>query len=208
MYRYIGTRPDLAFAITHLSQFSSCPGTVHLSAAKHVLRYLQGTLKKKLFFPRSHDSTIHGYADASWGNNIDDRKTYSGYVFQLGESSISLCSQKQKSVTLSTVEAEYMALSLSTRHMIWLCRATVELQQNYGAILHADSKGAIDLSENNKVTQRSKHIDIHYHFVRDHVGKDFKLEYIPTSENLADLLTKAQPKPTHEILTNRILMQS
>lgn len=208
MYAHIGTRPDLAFSITHLSQFSSCPGSTHLAAAKRILRYLKGTINRNLFFPCKHDSIIHGYADASWGNNLDDRKSYSGYVFKLGEASISWCSQKQKSVALSTVEAEYMAICLSSRHLIWLCRAIKELQQSYHAILHADSNGAIDLSQNNKVTQRSKHIDIQYHFIRDHVNKDFELSYIASSENLADLFTKSLPKPTHEILTQRISMQS
>ncbi|KAI1003448.1 hypothetical protein K3495_g4759 [Podosphaera aphanis] len=113
---------------------------------------------------------IHGDADASWGNNLDDRKSYSGYVLRLGEASISWCSQKQKAVALSTVEAEYMAICLSSRYLIWLCRAVKELQQSYCAILHADSNRAIDLSGNNKVTQRPKHIDIQYHFIRDHVG--------------------------------------
>ncbi|KAI0991961.1 hypothetical protein K3495_g16225 [Podosphaera aphanis] len=208
MYGHIGTRPDLVFPVTHLSQFSSCPGSTHLAATKRVLRYLKGTIHQKLFFPRKHGSMIHGYADASWCNNLDDRKSYSGYVLRLGEVSISWCSQKQKAVALSTVEAEYMAICLSSRHLIWLCRAVKELQQSYGAILHADSNGAIDLSGNNKVTQRSKHIDIQYHFIRDHVGKDFKLEYVPSSENLADLFTKALPKSTHELLAQRILMQS
>lgn len=208
MYGHIGTRPDLAFPVTHLSQFSSCPGKIHLAAAKRVLRYLKGTIDMKLFFPRKHDSNIHGYADSSWGNNLDDRKSYSGYVFRLGEASISWCSQKQKAVALSSTEAEYMAICLSSRHMIWLTRAIKELRQSYGAILHADSTGAIDLSENNKVTQRSKHIDIQYHFIRSHVGKDFEIEYLPSSENLADLLTKALPKSTHEFLSKRIMMQS
>lgn len=101
-----------------------------------------------------------------------------------------------------------MAVCLSSRHMIWLTRAMKELRLSYGAILHADSTGAIDLSQNNKVTQRSKHIDIQYHFIRDHIGKDFAIEYIPSSENLADLLTKALPKSTHEFLAQRISMQS
>ncbi|KAI1001188.1 hypothetical protein K3495_g7011 [Podosphaera aphanis] len=101
-----------------------------------------------------------------------------------------------------------MAICLSSRNLIWFYQAVKELQQSYGAILHADSNGAIDLSGNNKVTQRSKHIDIQYHFIRGYVGKDFKLEYVPSSENLADLFTKALPKSTHEFLAQRILMQS
>ena len=100
-----------------------------------------------------------------------------------------------------------MTICHSSRHLIWLSRAIKELQQSYGAILHADSNGATDLSGNNKVTQRSKHIDIQYHFVRDHIHKDFELEYVSSSDNLADLFTKALPKASHGILAERILMQ-
>ncbi|KAI1001189.1 hypothetical protein K3495_g7012 [Podosphaera aphanis] len=85
MYGHIGTRPDLAFPVTRLSQFSFCPGSTYLAAAKRVLRYFKGTFHQRLFFPRKHDSMIHRYADTSWGNNLDDRKSYSGYVFRLGE---------------------------------------------------------------------------------------------------------------------------
>jgi hypothetical protein len=207
MYACIGTRPDLTFTIMLLSQFFSCPNTSHLAVAKRVLRYLKGTKDYNLFYPQNNDAILHRFSDASYGNFLDDRKSCSGYMFRLGDATISWCAQKQKSVAVSTTKAEYMALSLSARHMIWFTTTLIELKQDYEAIIHADSSGAIDISRNSKVSQCSKHIDIHYHFVREHVDKTFKLEYIPTKENVVDLLTKTLNKQLHECLTRNIMMQ-
>ncbi|KAI0993873.1 hypothetical protein K3495_g14311 [Podosphaera aphanis] len=111
MYACTGTRPDLAHTVTLLSQFSSCPSQIHLAAANRVLRYLKGTSDWLLNFPIANDSILHGYPDSSHGNFIDDRKSCSGYLFRLGEASISWSSKKQKTTALSTTEAEYMAIS-------------------------------------------------------------------------------------------------
>ncbi|KAI0991730.1 hypothetical protein K3495_g16457, partial [Podosphaera aphanis] len=177
------------------------PNNTHLAAAKRVLRYLQGTVDWTLHFPSKNDSKLHGFSDSSYGNFIDDRKSCTGYVFRLGEACISWCSKKQNTVALSTTEAEYMAASDSARHMIWTKNALIELEQHYEPILHVDSNGAIDLSRNNKISQRSKHIDIRYHFIRSHINTTFKLEYIPSEENIADLLTKSLAKPAHQRLS-------
>lgn len=120
MYASIRTRPDLTHAVTFLSQFSSCPTEVHLKAAKRVLRYLNGTKDYKLHFPCGQKLDLNGYSDSSYASNLTDRKSLSGYIFQLGGSPISWRSRKQKSVSVSTTEAEYMALSLTTRQLVWL----------------------------------------------------------------------------------------
>ena len=198
----VGTRPDLAHTVTLLSQYASCPNKSHLAACKHVLRYLKGTANWSLNFPCKNDSILHGFTDSSYGNFMDDRKSCSGYVFRLGEASISWSSKKQKTVALSTTEAEYMAMSDASRQMIWLSSALTELKQNYKPVLHADSNGAIDLAKNQKVSQRSKYIDIRYHFIRSHINNTFELEYIPSGDNLADLLTKALTKQTHQRLSD------
>lgn len=95
-----------------------------------------------------------------------------------------------------------MALSDAARQMIWMHNALNELQQCYEPVMHADSNGAIDLSRNHKISQRSKHIDIRYHFLRHHVDRTFKLVYIPTEDNLADILTKPLTKQIHLRLSN------
>ena len=90
----VGTRPDLAHAVAVLSQFSSCPSESHLAAAKRTLRYLKGTMDWTLTYPRKNDSILHGFTDSSYGNFTDDRRSCSGYIFCLGEASVSWSSKK------------------------------------------------------------------------------------------------------------------
>ena len=110
MYLVSATRPDLVYTISHLSQFCSNPSKSHLGAAKRVLRYLKGTVDRKLIYKFGAPLTLNGFCDASYGNCIDTRRSFSGYVFQLGETCISWKSRKQRTVAHSTCEAEYMTL--------------------------------------------------------------------------------------------------
>ncbi|KAI0993459.1 hypothetical protein K3495_g14725 [Podosphaera aphanis] len=208
MYACVATRPDLAHAVTLLSQFSSCPSNSHLVAAKRVLRYLKGTADWNLYYPRKNEFTLRGFTDSSYGNFIDDRKSCSGYIFRLGEATISWSSKKQKTVALSTTEAEYIAMSDAACYMIWVKNALSELNQPYKPIMHADSNGGIDLSRNHRISQRSKHIDIRYHFIRSHVDSTFSLGYIPSNNNLADLLPKQLPKSDHQRLSDLVRCSS
>jgi hypothetical protein len=120
MYLVTGTRPDLAYTITHFSQFHSSPSITHLTAAKRVLRYLQGTKDRPVVYPWNNQLNIVAYTDASYGNCLDTRRSFSGYIFQLGDGPISWRCQKQRSVATSTCEAEYMALAMTTKHHLWL----------------------------------------------------------------------------------------
>jgi len=219
MYAVTGTRPDLAHTVTLLSQFSSAPNQVHLQAAKRVLRYLRGTTDWDLHYPRGPESTPLGltcYSDSSYASNLDDRRSFSGYVARLGEASISWASKKQKSVAVSTTEAEYMAMSTASRHLTWLQRAMAELKQTTipGTVatknhdidyLLGDNQGALELARNHRISERTKHIDVHYHHVREqlHAGS-YGLRYVPTEDNLADLLTKILPKPRHHEIAEKI----
>jgi len=102
MYLVTGTRPDLAYTITHLFQLNLSPSITHLTAAKRVLRYLEGTKDRHLFYPWNNQLKITPYMDASYGNCLDTRRSFSGYIFQLGNDTISLRCRKQRSVTSST----------------------------------------------------------------------------------------------------------
>ena len=95
MYAVIGTRPDLAHTVTVLSQFSSSPNQIHLQAAKRTLRYLKGTMDWKLLYPKAQndDMDLMCYSDASYGSSLNDRRSYSGYIIQLGGAAVSWCSQ-------------------------------------------------------------------------------------------------------------------
>lgn len=205
MYASIGTRPDLTHAVTFLSQFSSCPTEDHLRAAKRVLRYLNGTKHSKLTYPSGGKLQLDGFSDSSYASNLTDRKSFSGYIFRLGQCAISWRSRKQKSVAVSTTEAEYMALSLTTRQLVWLQNALKELNQECHYYIHADNTGSIELSRNPRIHDRSKHIDVHYHYTREQLELGtFELLYVPTENNLADILTKGLPKPTHQRLSDMI----
>lgn len=197
----IGSRPDLAYAISLLSKFNARPTYGHLAAAKRVLRYLQTTRNLALAFRRSHDSEIQGYTDSDWAGDPDDRKSTSGYVFTLFGAAISWKSKKQDLVALSSTEAEYVACSIAAKEAIWLMRLAKELDldlTNQSQLLFVDNQGAIKLSENPRFHERIKHIDIHYHFVREAHDKGLiQLAYLPTADMTANIMTKPLPRETH-----------
>src|SRR5690606_25993451 len=169
MYLVTATRPDLAFTITFLSQFSSAPTDVHLRAALRVLRYLKATKDYALIYPWKETLHLTGYCDASLANCYDTRRSYSGYLYQLGSAAICWKAQKQKSVARSTLEAEYMAIERANRQYLWLTNALRELlpTTDIMAALLNDNMSALELSHNQKINDRSKHIDIAYHSTRE-----------------------------------------
>lgn len=204
MYAMLCTRPDLAYAISQISQFSSNPSTIHESAAKRVLRYLNGTRNFGITFNGSRGLILEGYSDADWGAG-EDRKSISGYVFTLGGGAISWSSKKQATTALSTTEAEYIALVQSAKESIWIQGLLQEL--GYTAvnsnIIYGDNQGSIALANNPEYHARTKHIDIQYHFIRECVQNNkVALKYCPTADMVADGMTKALPKEKHlDLLT-------
>lgn len=206
MYLVTGTRPDIAYAIAHLSQFSSDPAVTHMAAVKRLLRYLQGTKTYKLFYNFGDEIVLNGFCDASYGNCLDTRRSFSGYLFQLGNSTISWRSRKQRSVAHSSCEAEYMALSLAVKQYIWLRSGLRQLSSaSVPMSLSTDSNAAVDLASNPKLNDASKHIDIAYHFTREKVNDGtLTLLHVPSSDNLADICTKGLPWTTHNHLCTSI----
>src|SRR6201996_6441500 len=150
MYAMLGTRPDIAFAVTILSQFSSNPGKSHWTAVKRVLRYLKGSINYKLAYggsnSRQTDPELIGYCDADWASNVDDRRSVTGYVFMLAGGAISWKTKKQPTVALSSVEAEYMAATQATKEAIWFRSFLTQLGINVGSsptTIYSDSQGSI-----------------------------------------------------------------
>lgn len=209
MYLVTCTRPDLAYPVSYLSQFLAAPSMVHLTAAKRLLRYIKGTKDLKLVFPFSttSDITLEGYSDSDYGNCLDTRQSISGNLFRLNNSTICWRSKKQKSIATSTCEAEYMALALATKQWIWLTNALVELNiPIYNNAMFCDNKAAIDIAHNHKIGDRSKHIDIAYHLVREHVEKGhMTLLPVASADNLADICTKGLPQATLRKLRDAIM---
>ena len=175
------------------------PTKAHLSYAKDVLRYLKGTISQKLTFHASKEPlNLIGYTDSDYAGS-DDRKSSSGYCFKLSDESglISWKTKKQDVVALSSCEAEYIALSYAVQEGKFLQQVAADMQHKPLSEfdLFCDNQGALKLAGNQIHQQRSKHIDVKYHFVRSEVEKgNVRLDYVPTSANIADMFTKPLPR--------------
>ncbi len=186
-------RPDLSFAASALSRFIKSPHSNHLAAVKHVLRYVKGTLNYGLEFKKQESFNLIGYCDSDWAGDKVDRKSITGYVFMLGSTAITWKSTKQQTVALSSTEAEYMALGDAVKEVLWLSQLMVHI----GLKLHSPptifehNEGCKMLSTHPVHHQRTKHIDIKHHFVRDHIAAgDCQLVSIDTENMVADMFTK------------------
>ncbi|KAL0281564.1 UNVERIFIED_CONTAM: hypothetical protein PYX00_002512 [Menopon gallinae] len=197
MWLSVATRPDIAYAVNSLSQFNNCFGRTHWTAAKRILRYLKGTKDVGITYEKSTCGII-GYSDADWGACPIDRRSYTGVVFVLSRGAISWESKKQRTVALSSTEAEYMALTESVKEAIYLKKFVAELgfPELGDIMIFCDNMGALKLSQNDMFHSRTKHIDIRHHFVREAVknGK-VTVKHIGTEEMAADMLTKGLASP-------------
>lgn len=191
MYLAVLTRPDIAYAVSYLSQFNSCYNVNCYNYAKRILRYLQCTKNYCLKYS-SNDIGLQGFVDSDWASDVIDRKSYTGFCFVMSGSAISWQSRKQKSVSLSSTEAEYTALSEASREAVYLRNLMHEITRKFYVIdLHCDNQSALKLASSHQTHNRTKHIDVRYHYVRDVVDyKYVKIKYIPTEDMPADLLTK------------------
>jgi hypothetical protein len=180
----VNTRPNLCFAVNTLNQFMAEPKRVRWVAEKHVFRYLRGTVEFRLSYIQGDGVS---YSDADWASSSVDKKSTSGCCFNLGLGAVSWFSRKQKSVALNSAEDEYMAASLASCEAIWLRIRKLFMglfdQVLDTIVIHCDNESCIKLSENPVFHDRSKHIEIRYHFIRHCVQKgSIKLQYVPISE--------------------------
>jgi len=197
LYLSTWTRPDITFAVSTVAKFCSNPSREHWAAVKRIMRYLRGTISFGLCYSRGGTDVCAGYSDADWAGDVSDRKSTSGYVFQIGDSTVSWRSKKQNCVALSTAEAEYVALASAAQEAIWISNLVEALtnKRTGSIIIYEDNQSAISMSKNPQFHCRAKHIDIKYHFVRDQVEKEtVTLKYCPTKDMIADMLTKGLHK--------------
>lgn len=190
-------RPDLAYAASALSRFIKTPYPNHQAAAKHVLRYIKGTIGLGLVFKKSSSFNLTGYCDSDWAGDKADRKSITGYVFMLGNSAVTWKSTKQQTVALSSTEAEYMALSDAVKELLWLKQLLkhIGLKLNRVPCIFEDNEGCRMLSAHPVHHQRTKHIDIKHHFVRHHISeRNCEIVSISTDNMVADMLTKSLSK--------------
>ena len=194
MYAMVCTRPDISHAVSVVSRYMSNPGKEHWHAVKWILRYLRGTTNACLEFGKSKNMVV-GYVDSDYAGDLDKRRSITGYVFTLGSSVISWKATLQPTVVLSTTEAEYMAVVEAVKEAIWLRGLVGELSSNLQKIIvHCDSQSAICLTKDQMFHERTKHIDIKYHFIRDIISEgNIGIAKIGTSDNPADMMTKPLP---------------
>ena len=195
MYLSVSTRPDISHAMSQLSRFSSNPSKVHWNAALHVLRYLKGTKSIGLRYVKGLDNfTLHGYCDSDYAGCPDTRLSTGGFVFKFSDCAVSWSSRRQTSVAQSTSEAEYVSAGAAALEATWLRDFAQELghPQDGPTTLFSDSTSAIAMSKNPVHRERTKHIAVKTHYVRDQVSLgNLRLIYVHTSVQAADTLTKS-----------------
>ncbi|SCZ92796.1 BZ3500_MvSof-1268-A1-R1_C144g00765 [Microbotryum saponariae] len=177
LYISLGTRPDIAFAVSYLSRFANNPGRRHWIAVKHVLRYLRATYRDELLYARGPAKVtgVVGYSDANWGACVDTSISTMANVFYLAGAAVSWSSKRQTRVADSTTDAEYLALSHAGKEAIYLNQLLSELHVCPIAAAHifTDNEAAAAVAHDPVRTSGTRHIRLREHFVRDMVNRDF-----------------------------------
>ncbi|CAN1766532.1 Retrovirus-related Pol polyprotein from transposon TNT 1-94 [Linum perenne] len=187
------TRPDISFVVNYLSQFVSRPSDTHHKAALRVVRYLKTDPGYGLFFPSNSTLQIHAFSDSDWAGCPDSRRSTTGYCIFLGHSLISWKSKKQPTISRSSSEAEYRALAATACELRWLKILFHDLLFDFDTpiSLYCDSTSAIRMAENPVAHERTKHIEIDCHIIRDCVTSGFiRVVQVSTNNQLADVMTK------------------
>jgi hypothetical protein len=230
LYLSILTRPDISFALGRLSQYLSDPAEFHMSALKRVLKYLRSTIDYGITFGGKNPEGLIGYSDSDFASDRTDRLSVLGNVFMLGNGPISWISKKQKSVATSTMDAEYMAMCAASKQSQWLAlvlremgaadlvgqhdfKPTVKEKTKFmigsPVLIRGDNQAALGLVRDAQISERSKHIDVAYHYQRDLMKKDrLKVEFVRTADMVADGMTKPLAKVSFTRFLALLRMQS
>ncbi|PWA44879.1 hypothetical protein CTI12_AA522760 [Artemisia annua] len=194
----LATRPDIQFAVCLCARYQSDPKESHLTAVKRILRYLKGTSNLGLYYPKCSGFDLKGYTDSDYAGCNMDRKSTSGSCQFLGGKLVCWSTKKQQSVAMSSAEAEYVAAASCCANVLWMKSQLSDYGIHYKSVpIFCDNTSAIAISNNPVLHQRTKHIDIRYHFIRDHImNGEIELHFIPTKYQLADIFTKPLDEPT------------
>ena len=198
MYAMILTRPDIAFTLGCLARYMTDPAVHHGHAVKEVMRYLRSTIKQKLRFGPGGDTHFVIFTDADWASDKSDRKSVSGGVGIFYGGPFCWMSKKQRSVARSSCESEYIAQAMYAMQGQWTAQVFLDLgmseyigKNGTTVDMRGDNQGALALVKNPHLHERSKHIDVCYHYIRDLAEKKrLEIKYVPTAEMPADGLTK------------------
>ena len=195
MYAMVGSRPDIAHALSLLGRYAAAPNTYHLGLAKRVLAYVKHTINYRLHYCRDSSGitpVLHGYVDSDYANS-EDRKSTTGFCYYYGSCLFDWCSKKQSVTATSTTVAEYIALYEATTQAIAhrITLNDLQLTQTEATVIREDNQTAIKLADDEATHKRTKHIDVKYHYSKEQreLG-NIKIVYISTLENVADMFTK------------------
>ena len=203
------TRPDLSFSVQTLSQFMHQPRMHHVQALNHVLRYVSHTMGQGIILNATDNLILTTYSDSDWASCPNTRRSVTGYILLLGESPVSWKSKKQSTISKSSSEAEYRAMASASSETTWLVSLLTELGvTNLKPVtLYCDNQSAIHIGNNPVFHERTKHIEIDCHFTREKVLEGLiQLTYTPSTEQLADIMTKALGSLQHDKLKSKLGM--
>nr|GEV77368.1 retrovirus-related Pol polyprotein from transposon TNT 1-94 [Tanacetum cinerariifolium] len=209
MYR-TSSRPDIVHATCLCARYQAKPTEKHLKEVKRIFRYLQGTVNTGLWYSKDSGFELTRFSDADYVRCKDTFKSTSSGAQFLGEKLVSWSSKKQDCMALSTTEAEYVSLSACCAHVLWMQTQLTDYGFHFNKItIYYDSKSAIAISCNPVQHSRTKHIDVHYHFIKEHVEKGtIELYFVKTDYQMADLFTKALPADRFNYLVRCLGMRS
>ena len=198
------TRPDIAYAVGVMSQFMHQPQEDHMDAVLRIVRYLKGITGYGVFLEKGEDLEIDGYTDADWASNPIDRRSTGGYFTFVGGNLVTWRSKKQKVVALSSAEAEFRGMKSGLMEIMWVRRLLTEIgyPPKQKSRLFCDNKAAISISENPVQHDRTKHVEVDRHFIKEKLEDGvIEFPFVRSEEQLADILTKAvNPKVFKEVL--------
>uniref|UniRef100_A0A8D9B1F5 Copia protein n=1 Tax=Cacopsylla melanoneura TaxID=428564 RepID=A0A8D9B1F5_9HEMI len=199
MYLMLATRPDICYTINFFSKFQNNFTEEHWIHLKRVLRYLKETVDEKLVYQKTKDSNpeIMCFADADWANDVDDRRSISGFVCKIYGSCVSWSTKKQPTVSLSSTEAEFISLCSTVCEALWLKKLVSEIEQiTPTVVIFEDNQACISIAKNPREHGRMKHIDTKYLFIRECIENyNLDIKYICSQKQQADLFTKSLSGP-------------
>ncbi|KAA0054937.1 Beta-galactosidase [Cucumis melo var. makuwa] len=201
------TRSDISFVVSAVSQFMQAPYEEHMEAVKRILGYLKMTPGKRLMFKKTDKKTIETYTDSDWVGSVVDRKSTSGYCTFVWGNLVTWRSKKQNVVSRSSVEAEYRAMSLGISEEIWLQKVVYDLHQECETPLKlfCDNKATISIANNPVQHDRTKHVEIDRHFIKERLDSgSICIPYIPSSQQVADVLTKGLLRPNFDFCVSKL----
>ena len=194
------TRPDITYAVNYFSRYQDHPTKETWLGLKRILRYLKQTIDYCLYYTCNNEDDANkvlcGFSDADFGSDPNDRKSISGYVFKLFGNAISWASKKQPTVAQSSTESEYIALHYAVCEALWLKKMIADLNISVKNVtIYEDNQSTIAVCKNAENTNRTKHIDVKYHFIKEKIQNgEILLKYIPSSDEEADIFTKSLGK--------------